>query len=511
MFNNEKMKPNIQKILSLLRVSVRPDGLEVSDQVLRFAYFYRGAWQLTAIRLAPGIMEKGVIKDAAAFAAALHELKSKLPPAKREKRILNVFVAMSSVNMYSQVFTLPFMEGGDLDKAIELNVQMISPVDISHAYFGWQLLSRDETTLRSEIAAAFADKAIVDAMTQALYTAGFVTVGVESRALPLVRALREKGGGVDKKQSYLLVDVDSAGVDFLIVRNGALYFEYATPWADIADEKGQIAVAKFEEALSSSMRQVLNFYSQHWLEPLAGVILSAVAFGNEAVTAIQTSSALPIIPFALAATEQQIPSEWMVAFGCGLRGFHAGLDRKEINLSGSGAMDAFNEERMTDFLGLWRVIVPVVLGCLVVIFVLVDNFLVMTKANVESSAGFTQKQGSGFAEITALTASSTEFNQSVALVANAEAQMSHNYLMIADINTIAAANDITISSVSFQSTSAPILVVGSAPSETQIAAFQNAIQKNPHFGTVTLPLLNIQANGGAYTFSMSFPLSSTGY
>ena len=112
MFNNEKMKPYFQKILSFLRVSVHPDSLEVSDQVLRFAYFYRNAWQMEAVRLAPGIMEKGVIKDAPAFAAAMRELRSKLPPAKKNKRILNIFVAMSSVNMYSQVFTLPFMEGG---------------------------------------------------------------------------------------------------------------------------------------------------------------------------------------------------------------------------------------------------------------------------------------------------------------------------------------------------------------------------------------------------------------
>jgi hypothetical protein len=505
------MKPYLQKILSLLRVSVHPDGLEVSDQVLRFAYFYRNAWQMEAIRLTPGIMEKGIIKDAPAFAAALHELKSKLPPAKGKKRILNVFVAMSSVNMYSQVFTLPFMEGGDLDKAIALNIQMISPVDISHAYFGWQLLDHNEVTLRSEIAAAFADKAIVDAMTQALYAAGFVTVGVESRALALIRALREKGAGVDKKQSYLLVDIDSAGIDFLIVRNGALYFEYATPWADIADEKGQIAVAKFEEALSSSMRQVLNFYSQHWPEPLAGVILSAVAFGDEAVRAIQASSALPVIPFTLAAAEQQIPSEWLVAFGCGLRGLHADLIKdKEINLSGDGAMDAFNEERMVDFLVLWRVIVPVVLGCLVIVFFLSDNFLATTKAKIESSAGFAQ-QGSELAEIAALAASSTAFNQSVLLVANAEAQASHNYLMVADINGIAMANSVTISNISFQSTSTPILVDGSASSEAQIAAFRDAIQGDPHFGTVNLPPSNIQASGAAYTFSMTFPLSSAGF
>ncbi len=504
------MKSYLKKILSLLHVSIPPDGLEVSDQVLRFAYFYRNAWQMEAVRLAPGVMEKGVIKDAPAFAAALHELKSKLPLAKRKKRIFNVFVAMSSVNMYSQVFTLPFMEGGDLDKAIDLNVQMISPMDISRAYFGWQLLDRNETTLRSEVAAAFADKAIVDAMTQALYTAGFVTVGVESRALALVRVLREKGAEVDKKQSYLLVDVDNAGVDFLIIRNGALYFEYATSWADLADEKGQIAVTKFEEVLSSNIRQVLNFYSQHWPEPMHGIILSAVAFGDEAIRAIQTSSVLPVIPFALVTNGKQISLEWLVAFGCGLRGLHADLKDKEINLSSDGAMDAFHEEQMVDFLGLWRVLVPVVLGCLVVIFILADNFLGMTKSSIESSAGFTQREG-GLTEIAALTASSTAFNQSVMLVANAEARTNHNYLMIADINAVAAANNITISNISFQSTSTPILIAGSASSETQIAAFRDAIQSDPHFGTVNLPLLNIQASGGVYTFSMSFPLSSAGF
>lgn len=503
------IKTYFQKLLSFLRISVHPDGLEVSDQVLRLAYNYGDEWHMESVRLAPGVLDRGVIKDAAAFNAALRELKSKLPPVRRNKKALNVLVAMSSVNMYSQVFTLPFMEGGDMDKAIELNVQMISPVDVSHAYFGWQLLGRDEATLRSEIAAAFADKAIVDAMTAALYAAGFITVGVESRALALVRAVREKGVGIEKGKSYLMVDIDNTGIDFLIIRNSALYFEYATPWSDIADEKGQIAVARFEEALASSMRQVLNFYSQHWQEPLAGVVLSAVAFVDEAVQAIKSSSSLPVIPLALS-TSQPIPLEWLAAFGCGLRGLHSDMQDKEINLSGAGAMDAFYEERLVDFLALWRVIVPVFLGCLVIVLFLADDFLGATKANIEASAGF-MEQGNALAAIAPLEASSTAFNQSVALVANAESQVSHTYLMIADINALAAANGITISHISFQAANTPILVAGSAPSETQIASFRDAVQSDPHFGTVNLPLLNIQQSGGAYTFSMAFPLSGKSF
>ena len=195
----QTIKTYFKKLSAFLRIRSRADGLEVSDQVLRLIYFDRDAWQMEAVRLAPGVMEKGIIKDAAAFNAALRELRAKVPAEKWRNKKLNVFVAMSSVNMYSLVFTLPFMEKEDMDKAIALNVQMVSPVDISHSYFGWQLLGRDEKSLRSEIIAAFADKSIVDDDDAGALSAGFITVGVESRALALIRTLREQGAAWTSK------------------------------------------------------------------------------------------------------------------------------------------------------------------------------------------------------------------------------------------------------------------------------------------------------------------------
>ena len=81
-------------------------------------------------------------------------------------------------------------------------------------YYGWQLLGRDEAGLRLEVAAAFADKGIVDEMVQALYAGGFITVGVESRALALVRYLREKTTEMAAGKSYLLLDIDNSGHRF---------------------------------------------------------------------------------------------------------------------------------------------------------------------------------------------------------------------------------------------------------------------------------------------------------
>ncbi|MGD1003597.1 MAG: hypothetical protein ABR884_03440 [Minisyncoccia bacterium] len=503
----QSIKSFFQKFLSFLRIRASAAGLEVSDQVLRFVYSDRGGWKTEAVRLAPGVLSKGAIKDAAAFAAALQELRSHLPFAKKKRKKMNVVVSLSSVNMYSQVFTLPLMEGDDLDKAINLNVQMVSPVDISHVYYGWQLLGRDEVNLRSDIAAAFVDKKIVDAMTEALYAAGFITVSVESRALALVRILREKGTGVDMDKSYLVLDIDNAGIDFLIVRKGMLYFEYANQWADLTDEKGQIATKKFEEMLAASLRQVMNFYTQHWPDPLAGILLSAVAFHKEAVQAIGTSALLPVFtPTFL--TVQPVPPEWFVAFGCALRGSNANLEDKEINLSGEEALDTFHEEQLLNFMNLWRVLVPAILGFLIIVLFLADSFLNTVRSGIESQAAFTQ-QGKESSEVAALEASSTAFNRSVALVSGAEAEISRNYLMIDDINNTAAANGVTVSHISFQAANTPILVAGTAQSTDQIVAFKNAVQSDHHFGAVTLPLLGIQQDTqGGYAFSMTFPLSS---
>ncbi len=503
------IKTYFQKILSILRIRSSAVGLEISDQVLRFVYVDRGKWKTEAVRLAPGVLDKAKIVDAAAFNAALKELRSKVPSGRKKDQKLNVIVSLSSLNMYSQVFTLPLMaEGDDLDKAIGLNVQMVSPGDITHMYYGWELLGRDETGLRLEVVSAFADKDTIDTMVQALYAAGFITVGVESRALALVRYMREKTTEMEAGKSYLLLDIDNSGIDFLIVRKGHLYFEYANQWADLTDEKGQISVTKFEEVLAGSLRQVANFYSQRWPDPLAGVIISAVAFEKEAADAIATSLALPVVPLALS-PGTDISPEWFVAFGCALRGQNANMKDKEINLSGDGALDTFHEERLVNFMSLWRVIIPTILGFLIVVLLLAESFLNTIRTGIEAQPGFTQS-GQESAQVSALEASSTVFNGSVALVANAEGQISKNYLLIAEIDTVASANGVSISQITFQSGGQPIQVNGTAQSTESIAAFKNAIQKDPHFGAVTLPILNIQQNAanGGYSFSMTFPLSS---
>ena len=498
-----------EKLLALLHVHSVAGGLEISDQVLRLVFFNGKTWQMGAIKLEPGVMENGKIKNMPAFSDSLRRLKLTIPAVKNPNKKMNVVVSLSSVNIYSQVFNLPILEGDELQKAIELNVQTLSPVDASMTYSGSQFLGRDEVNLRLDISAAFVDKQIVDEMVKALFANGFLTVGVESRALALVRIIREKGAGIDITKSYLLLNIDNSGLDFLIVRKGQLYFEYSDHWSDIADDKGQISVEKFEESLSGSLRQVTNFYNQHWPEPLSAVILSASAFGEQAEAAINSVAILPIIKLTLE-MGQPISSEWLVALGCSLRGFNTSLHAKEINLSGEEAMDTFRTEQFLRFMEFWRIAVPVVLVIIVAMFVVADNFLTVNANSIANESQFAQ-QGGQTNEILSLQASSTAFNNSVSQIQAVENQQHATAPIMEKINALAAANHITILHISFQGAATPIVLNGGAPTEDDVVAFKNAIQGDVNFGSANLPISGIQLNNGVYSFSITFTVQSSAF
>ena len=496
------MKRIFEKILSLLRVRAAVAGLEVSDRVVRLVHFTGKVWQMYAIRLEPGIMEGGKIKDRKAFIAALSMLKGKEEKKIDSAKKINVTVCLGAVPMYTQVFGLPVIQGENFDKAVELNLQMASPFEAGEAHSGWQVLGRDENTMKTEVLSAFVERTVVDEMVDALFEAGFLAMAVESRALALTRVLREKGAGVDPAKPYLFVSVDNSGIDFLIIRGGHLYFEYATSWRDIMDDKGEIPLQKFETTLTASLRQVMNFYSQHWTEPMSAVILSAVSLGEQAEKVVAANSPVPVVRLTLI-MGQPISSEWLVALGCSLRGGGFRSKDPEINLLGEDLRARFHEEQLLNFMRFWRVLMPVTLGILVITFFVTDSFLSNTKTQIESRSDFNLGSAQT-AEISNLQNSANDFNQKVALIAAAEGMQNPKSAVFGAVLDIANADRVTINHMGFQSFGAPIIFSGSAQSQDRVVAFKAALEKDTRFSGVNLPLTAVQTNGNTVSFSMTF-------
>ena len=494
------MKSFFEKILSLLRVRTIVAGMEVSDQAIRLVHFAKGVWQLHAIRLEPGIMENGVIKDKDAFIASLVELKTKSGISGGSKRKINVVVSLSSGSPYIKTFKLPEIEGEDLGKAVELNLEIASPGSASETYSGWEMIGREEAAGQVDILSGFIDRPIVDAAVDALFSAGYIPMAIESKSLALTRVFREKGSGIDLQKPYILVDVDSDGVQFLVVRDGALYFEYSHRWADIENAKGEISMEAFEDELKTSLRQVLNFYAQQWTEPLAAVVLSAVAFHDEIERVIAENISLPAVRLTLL-MGQPISSEWLVALGCNLRGAVGEKSSNEINFLGVELEDKFRAESLLVFLELWRVVVPIALVILIATFTFAGFILTSERLDIEVNYGGGPIANNG---IVALVASSSIFNNEVAAIQDVENPGApSNSAIISDLTSITAQEGVTISKLTSDGSS-DIFLSGIASSQDAISTFKTALSADTHVSAVQLPLASIQPAGNAYTFQIEF-------
>jgi len=492
------------KVLRLLHIRPIEGGLEVTDQLLRLAYFDGTVWQFRAVRIEPGVSESGKIKDEFAFAAALAALRSQIPELANKESAMNVIISLGAASIYNQIFNLPLITGSNFETAVKLNLQMSSSVIAAEAYSGWEVISRNEAAGRVEVLGAFADRSVVDAMTGALFSAGFVVTAVESKALAIARMMREYGSGLDPEKSYLVAIIDDSGLDFIIVRHGRLCFEYMDPWRDIADKKGEITLDRFKHAFALDLRQVVNFYRQHWTDPLAAIGLSGDTFVVEARSVIEATE--PMLVFSLEdALGGSVPNAWIVALGSGLRGATVRNKDHEITFLGGGAKKLFENSKVINFLSFWRVAVPVVLAILLGVFIVTNVFLQTTESNDATYSASIVSVGAGTAkEMTDLVAQANAFNNSVAMIASTEASPTLRYSLISAIANAASATGVVVTRITLQSDTQPILVAGQATSESAILAFKSAIEQVPNFDSVNLPLAGVQGSGSSFSFSMTF-------
>jgi hypothetical protein len=493
------------RMLIALRVRMVAAGLDISDQALRIAYLNGKAWQFLSVRLEPGILDGGEIKDKEKFLAALRSLKEtgKLSGVGMQKKV-NIVLSFSSVAVYSQIFTLPGLTGDALKKAADLNLQMASPGDAAKTYSGWEVVGKRGDSSGLDVLSSFIAKDIVEPMIDALFTAGFFVVAVEPRSLSVARALRESGAGIDLKQPFLILRVDDTGIEFLVIRNGEPYFDYGSRWKDMAEENGEISTERFQSEIVSHLRQVLNFYSKHWTEPIAGLIIATDSMQDEINAAIEPNITFPIIPLAIDIGQAFSP-EWLVGIGLGLRGLSRDLGRSEINLLGEDWQEKFQEQHTIEFIGFWQVLMPIALALLVAAFVGFAGFLDSTQTSLASEAlisGSSAASAEGN-EMQALEASSTAFNNQI--VAIKQIEQTHNLSPILGVILSAAASTtITITHINFSGTVQPIMVSGFATSSSMISGFEQLLSADPNISQVTLPLSAIQPNGKNYTFSLTF-------
>jgi hypothetical protein len=493
-----------RKFLTLLRVRSVIGGLEIGDIAMRYTLLDGESWKLHSLRLPPGIVEGGVIKDYPQFVAALKNLKAQILGPQNVRKDLNVVVSLSSINVYSQVFSLPMVAGSNLEKAIQLNVQMISPEDTAKSYAGWQLVSGGDRSVHLEVLSAFINKSVVDDVKRALKESGFVVYSLESRALSLARLIRKMSAGFDATRSYIAVNVDANGIQFLIIRHGQLYFEYFTAWRDIENEGHQISQSVLEDVVMRNLHQVLNFYTAHWTDPAQEVVVSAAALGDIVMAAAQRTFSVPVRALVLNAMRQPIEPDWYVAVGCGLRGLIARREDTDLSLLGTSAQDEFRRYQTLAFLRFWRVVVPVSLTVLLVAFVGVRWFFVYVGEGLQDQLSRANTGPDQQVLLRDLRERIGEFNALVANIGTIRNDTTDLYGVFGSVQAIFDAEGATITKFSYPSADALVQISGRASSEDVVPRIKKALDATAGITDTDIPIAGVVPAAQGVSFSVSF-------
>jgi len=502
-----KFKQLLEKILLFLRTRSKIGGLEISDTILRFTYFNGLEWKLFGLRLPYGVIENGQIKNYDTFVDALKIFHRNIAFQLKIKGQINAVVVLSSSSVYTQVFSLPLLEGKNLEKAIQLNIQMIAPVEISKTYAGWQVINRDKENSRVEVLSVFINREVVEEFSRALKEAGFLAVSLESRALALTRTIRELSFNFELLKPCLIVNLDASGLDVLIMRNGRLYFEYFTSLRDIQGEKKQISRQLLENVIVKNIYQVINFYSSHWKDAISRVFVITPGAEEEIINQIKENFALTVETVKLR-INQPINSSWFVVLGSGIRAKIPHHQDKEITLLGVSSQAEFHTKQMFDFFAFWRTLIPIVLGFLLIILLLGNLFLGRIKRSLESQPALNIAENQ-VKEIEQLEQEAQEFNQSLSFIQT----LQNNTVPLSDflekVAEIAKTNEIVLNRFYFQSYEAPILLSAEAKSNEQILNFKKDLESSGIFAVVDLPFNSIQGGPTAYSFIVNLTIASS--
>lgn len=502
----EQWNKMFQHVLSWLRVKVPASGLEITDHAIRWCRLGGKAPQIFIAKLSPGILQDGKILDRPAFLTALQDVRAAVFGSHQKSKTEMVVLSMGSTLTFMRIFQLPLVAHDRLEKAVALNLQMLAPSDASDTSSGWQVIREDRDQGRFEIAGMFIDRASVEDMVEALREVGFVTVAAESKAVSLARVVTKGQTDLDQKGDYIGVAVDDVGMDFIIIRNGVLCFEYALLWREFSDPQGNVSGDAFAGALARGIRQIVNFYQQHWSDiPMAILVAAGDMFDRvrEVIAAsVPPNMAESILPigFGSADSAKEVP----VAFGAALRGIGSEESESEITFLGADAIGIYQEQRTLFFLRFWRVVIPLVLGLVLIAGWAVDD-LWLSRSEAAIAASLPNVSASVAAQLATFAASAQTFNQSVKYVQTIESSLSPKNTFIGEILSVASANNVTLTHISM-TTGSPVGITGSASVQGAVLAFKNALASTTYIGSVSLPLSAIRPANGGFTFSMTLTL-----
>jgi len=475
-------------------------GLDISDQALRLLFERKGSWQLETVPLAPGTLERGVIKDRPALMQALGSLHERVAPHSPGSRF-GTHVSLSSALSYIQLVPIPPVSPKELQSAVQLNVQVSAPVALSELAWGWEPLPGPAGG--SAVLAAWVSRSTADDLVGALAEANFLPASLEPKSLSVARLVRTLAPEATAAGAFLLASFDESGVTLGILDLGSIRFQYARSWSEVRGSRGELTYASLDEFLRREAAQVVGYYAQRGGTRLTEVLLATQVFKEE-ITVTLTDMGMTVRTLGIG--DPPFPLPGYGAYGAALRSsVLSGDDDPELSLLGAQVRDWIRRELALRVARFWTIFTPASVGLLLATYGAAFLFMNRVAASLESF----QSNASPvlLAELADREARVSAFNQSVAELASAQAQVAPRSPQLRSILDQAQRSGVAVTRLSLLEAPERSSVAGITGGEDQLLSFKRSLEADPSLARVLLPVTEVRSGPDGISFSMTFDTS----
>lgn len=324
-------------ILNLLTQEKRVAGIEISDSVIRIAFFRPRKkarvhppqdlpeHELILIEepIGANIIDHGVVVDRVLLSKTLKAIWTK---AKLDTQY--AIVAIPDDTVYSRIFSFPkSVDGPRLTDAMRLAMNFQLPIKPEESYLDWERIQTATQGL-NEILLATIPRTIATGYVEALDKAGIKTLALESHAASIARSIKLEPG-----VTTLVTEKTPDGTNVLVFRDSVLRFVRNLPIQFTPDAQVATEVQKIKTALESELK--------------------------EGATRVQTTD---LVSSRLQDTYAAYPefketdhaSKWLVALGAAIRGQIPEGQDALISLLPVGTEEAYSYQKATTFVALIR-------------------------------------------------------------------------------------------------------------------------------------------------------------
>ena len=496
----------LYKLVELLTPKAVIGGLEVSDASLRYVRLGKAnaIAAHTSLKLPAGIVVDGRIKDKRNFSLALVQLRAKI---ENKNRPIHIVLSIPSANVFAQTVFLVEVGQANIEEALRLNIQMISPLKFENAYYDWQPVKRKEVARSEEIEflAAVVNKDIVHEFIEALRLNGFVAVAVEFGALSVMRVARTLKTNIGAARPCVTIMVSADGVEFTISRGGELYFDYFHSWASIRGASRVVTVDAFNEFILNETVRLVNFYQSRFNVEVRHIVLVASGFNDQISRLLLASKLNPTVAVLEVEKFKDLPVYWYGALGAALRGNIPRYMDAEINLSGISAKEEYQLIRGAAFVKLWRNLwwtsLTVLLAACIATWIFLEQYYSrsLIQAKGRPASDYAVKVGE-------LQKISNEFNALVGFASQVSGQVIRWTPFLRRMQSLGKGS-VTIERISINE-GGSASIGGSVSSREAAIEYKNMLANEPGISEVSLPLSSLFVGGGGImSFSISFKVA----